>query len=142
MGRRSSSGRHESQGLLLRPGSVVTAAVDDLGKFETLGEAETSLWSIQAVGDGKYLASDYKGAVATYGNGEPIPLPVDARWIRALEKSPEPGQWLAGTEDGKLLVLSIADGREVKRIDATAAAIFDIAVNPAGNQIALAGGDG
>lgn len=132
----------QSQGLLLRPASVVRAGVDDLAALEKIGESETSLWCVQGLGDGKFLASDYKGGLAVYGNGEATPIQVEARWIRTLEKSPEAGQWLAGTEDGKLLVVSIGEVKELRRIDASAAAIFDIAVNPAGNQVAVASGDG
>ncbi len=131
-----------SQGLLLRPASVVKVAVENLAGLEKIGEAETSLWSVQALGDGKFLASDYKGGLAVYGNDAPEPLQVEARWIRALERGPQAGEWLAGTEDGKLLVLSQVEKKEVKRIDASAAAIFDITFNPAGNQLAVASGDG
>lgn len=132
----------ESQGLLLRPGKVVKTSAGDVSKLESLGEQETSIWAVLPLAEGKVLASNYKGEVVLHGAGEPQKFELTARWIRALEKAPGEGQALAGTEDGKLVVLSLADRKEVKRIDAHGAAIFDIAVNRAGDKIATVAGDG
>lgn len=132
----------ESQGLLLRPGKVVKTSAADVGKLEQMGEEETSIWAVLPLGDGKVLASNYKGGVTLYGGSEPQKFELTARWIRTLEKAPGDGQVLAGTEDGKLVVLSVADRKETKRIDAHPAAIFDIAVNKAGDKIATVAGDG
>jgi WD40 repeat protein len=132
----------ESQGLLLRPGKVVKTTAADPSKLEPIGEEETSIWAVLPVGEGRVLASNYKGEVFLHGGGEPQKFELTARWIRALEKAPGDGQVLAGTEDGKLVVLSLADRKETKRIDAHPAAIFDIAVNAAGDKIATVAGDG
>ncbi len=132
----------ESQGLLLRPGKVHKVAAADLAKLETLGEEETSVWAVLPLADGRVLASNYKGEVFTHAPGDAQKFELSARWIRTLEKAPGDGQVLAGTEDGKLVVLSVADRKETKRIDAHPAAIFDIAVNPAGDKIATVAGDG
>lgn len=131
----------ESQGLLLRPGKVHKTTAADLAKLEPIGEEETSIWSVLPLADGKVLASNYKGEVYLHG-GEAQKFELTARWIRTLEKAPGEGQVLAGTEDGKLVVLSLADRKETKRIDAHGAAIFDIAVNAAGDKIATVAGDG
>ena len=132
----------ESQGLLLRAGKVLKASAEDVAKLEPLGEQETSIWAVLPLADGQVLASNYKGEVYLHGSGDAQKLELTARWIRALEKAPGEGQALAGTEDGKLVVLSLAAGKETKRIDAHSAAIFDIAVNPAGDKIATVAGDG
>ncbi len=131
----------ESQGLLLRAGKVQKTTAADVSKLETIGEEETSIWSVLPLADGKVLASNYKGEIFLHG-GEAKKFEVTARWIRTLEKAPGDGQVLAGTEDGKLVVLSLADRKETKRIDAHGAAIFDIAVNPAGDKVATVAGDG
>ncbi len=132
----------ESQGLLLRSGKVHKVAASDVSKLESIGEEETSIWSVLPMGDGKVLASNYKGEVYLHGSGEAQKFELSARWIRALEKAPGDGQVLAGTEDGKLIVLNVADRKESKRIDAHSAAIFDIAVNAQGDKIATVAGDG
>ncbi len=131
----------ESQGLLLRAGKVHKTSAADLTKMETIGEEETSIWAVLPLSDGKVLASNYKGEVFLHG-GEAQKFDVTARWIRTLEKAPGDTQVLAGTEDGKLVVLSLADKKEVKRIDAHGAAIFDIAINAAGDKVATVAGDG
>ncbi len=132
----------KSQGLLLRPAEVVKVAVDKLEELETIGEAETSLWSVRLTGSGQLIASDYKGKLAVYADGQAQPFELESRWIRALEPTPDAGQVLAGSEDGKLILLSTAERKEVKRVDASSAAIFDIAFNPAHTQLAVAAGDG
>lgn len=132
----------ESQGLLLRSGKVHKTTAADVAKLEPIGEEETSIWAVLPAGNGQVLASNYKGEVFLHGGGEPQKFELTARWIRALEKAPGEGQVLAGTEDGKLVVLSLADRKETKRIDAHGAAIFDIAVNAAGDKIATVAGDG
>ncbi len=132
----------KSAGLLLRPAQIVKIAAGDPSKLESVGEQETSLWSILPLGASKYAVTDYKGGVYLYGEGEPKKFELDARWIRATAKAPGDTEILAGTEDGKLLVLSIADKKEARRVDAQAAAIFDITFNHKGNQVAVAAGDG
>lgn len=132
----------KSEGLLLRPAQVVKLAAADTAKLETAGEQETSLWSVLPIGAGKFVASDYKGGLYLYGDGDAKKFELDSRWIRATAKAPGDTEILAGTEDGKLVVLSIADKKEVRRIDAHAAAIFDITFNHKGDQVATSAGDG
>ncbi|MEO8270253.1 MAG: WD40 repeat domain-containing protein [Aureliella sp.] len=140
-----------SQGLLFRPADVVRAASTAPQELTVIGQAEMSLWSVCAVGDGRVAASDYKGGVWLFESpttqaaeqstaGKPFEL--DARWIRAMENSPVAGELLAGTEDGKLLVLSVDETKETRRVDAHQAAIFDIAFNSAGDKVATCAGDG
>ncbi|QDV24920.1 WD domain, G-beta repeat [Aureliella helgolandensis] len=132
----------QSQGLLLRPAQVVKATAAAPAELEVVGEAETSLWSLLPISDSQYLASDYKGGVYLFGDGEPQRFTSESRWIRALAASPTDGEVLAGTEDGKLLVLSIADKSQSRSVEVGGAAIFDIAVSQSGEQIAVALGDG
>ena len=132
----------KSEGLLLRPGQVVKIAAGETSKLDAVGEQETSLWSVLPLDASKYVVTDYKGGIYLYGEGEPKKFELDARWIRATAKAPGDTEILAGTEDGKLLVLSIADKKEARRIDAHAAAIFDITFNHKGDQVAVAAGDG
>ena len=132
----------KSEGLLLRPAQVVKLAAADTAKLETVGEQESSLWSVLPIAAGKFVTTDYKGGLYLYGDGDAKKFELDARWIRATAKAPGDAEILAGTEDGKLVVLSIADKKEVRRIDAQAAAIFDITFNHKGDQIATAAGDG
>lgn len=130
-----------SQGLLLRPAKLVRAGTGDLGKLETIGESETSLWSVLSVGDGQWLASDYKGGLHLIGK-ESGKIEAETRWVRALCATPEAGKVLAGTEDGKVLLLSTTEKKELSRVDAHKAAVFAIAFNAAGDKVATAGGDG
>ena len=132
----------KSEGLLLRPAQVVKLAAADTTKLETVGEQETSLWSVLPIAAGKFVTTDYKGGLYLYGDGDAKKFELDARWIRATAKAPGDTEFLAGTEDGKLVVLSIADKKEARRIDAQAAAIFDITFNHKGDQVATAAGDG
>ena len=69
-------------------------------------------------------------------------MAVDARWVRALASSPSDDAVLAGTEDGQLLVLSLEQQKEIKRVEAHAAAIFSIAFSSDRKMLATAGGDG
>lgn len=131
-----------SQGLLLRPGQLVQANAEQLDQLKTLGEAETSMWDVLVVGENQVVATDYKGGIHLFGQDEPTKLDCEARWIRALAAAPQAGQFLAGTEDGKLIVLSHADHQEVRRIDAHQAAIFCISVDGTGERIATTAGDG
>ncbi len=132
----------KSEGLLLRPAQVVKLTAADPAKLEVVGEQETSLWSVLPVGGQKLVVSDYKGGVYLYGDGEPKKFALDTRWVRALAKAPGEGEILAGTEDGKLVVLALNEQKESRRIDAHSAAIFGIAVSHAGDKIATAAGDG
>ncbi len=132
----------QSQGLLLRPGQVVRTTTADPSKLDVVGEHETSLWSTLALGGGKFVVTDYKGGVYLYGDGGPKKFEVTSRWIRALSKAPGDADILAGSEDGKLIVLNVATQKELKRIDAHAAAIFDITFSPQGDKVATAAGDG
>lgn len=132
----------KSEGLLLRPAQVVKLAAADPAKLETVGEQETSLWSVLPLSSGKFLASDYKGGVYLYGDGDAKKFAFDARWVRALAKAPGDGEVIAGTEDGKLVVLALNELKEARRIDAHAAAIFGITFSHAGDKVATAAGDG
>lgn len=159
-----------SQGLLFRPGEVVRAASAAPQELTVVGRSDTSLWSVCALSDGRVVASDYRGGVWLFdGSAVPAaksekadsesadaenadaesveapagkPFELDARWIRVLQKTPEADQLLAGTEDGKLLLLSVGEAKELRRIDAHPAAIFDIAFSAAGDKVATAAGDG
>lgn len=131
-----------SQGLLFRPAEVVRSAVGSLEELTVIGQSETSLWAVLPLPDGKVVASDYRGGIHVFGDGEPAAFETEARWIRALCQSPQEPKFLAGTEDGKLIVLNLEDRKEEQRIDAHGAAIFDIAFNSAGDQLATAAGDG
>ncbi len=133
----------QPQGLLLRPAELVKASASDVAKLEKIGEQETSIWSVLHVGGANVVASNYKGELYLHGSGgAPKKFEANMRWVRALSKSPTFGELLAGTEDGKLVVLSLVDAKEVRRVDAHSAAIFDIALNAQGDKIAVAGGDG
>lgn len=132
----------KSEGLLLRPAQVVKLTAADTAKLETVGEQETSLWSVLPIGAGKFVTTDYKGGIYLYGEGDAQKFACESRWIRSTAKASGDAEILAGTEDGKLVVLSIADKKEVRRIDAQAAAIFDITFNHKGDQVATAAGDG
>jgi WD40 repeat protein len=132
----------KSQGLLLRPAQVVKLSAADPAKLETVGEQETSLWTSLPVGGGKFVVTDYKGGVYQYGEGEPKKFDLQSRWIRALSKTPSDTEILVGTEDGKLVVLNLADMKEARRVDAHAAAIFDITFNAQGDKVATGAGDG
>lgn len=132
----------KSEGLLLRPAQVVKLTAAEAAKLETVGEQETSLWSVLPLGAAKFAVTDYKGGLYLYGDGDPKKFEFDARWIRTTAKAPGDTEILAGTEDGKLLVLSIADRKEARRVDAHAAAIFNITFNHKGDQVAVSAGDG
>ncbi len=138
-----------SQGLLFRPAEVVRTTSSDPTQLTVVGESENSLWSILPTANGQAIASDYKGGLHVFsGSGEkekpdePKDFELDARWIRALAQSPTANEILAGTEDGKLLVLAVDQTKELRRVDAHAAAIFDIAFSSAGDKVATAAGDG
>ncbi|MFO1063200.1 MAG: hypothetical protein U0892_04950 [Pirellulales bacterium] len=132
----------ESQGLLFRSGKVIKTTAADTSKLETIAEQDVSVWAVVPLADGKVAASNYKGEVYVQGGGDPQKFESASRWIRALEKAPGDKDLLAGTEDGKLVVLSVADKKETKRIDAHGAAVFDIAFNTAGDRVASVAGDG
>lgn len=131
-----------SQGLLLRPAEVVRVDASDLTATTTVGEAETSLWSVLPVGEGKLLAADYKGGIHVFGEEAAQAVECDTRWVRAMVAAPDGQEVVVGTEDGKLVVLSLDEKKEVRRAEAHAAAIFDVAFSPAGDQLATVGGDG
>ncbi len=132
----------QPQGLLLRPAELVKANSADPAKLEKIGEQETSIWSVLHVGGANVVASNYKGELFLHGSGAPKKFESTMRWVRALSKSPTFGELLAGTEDGKLVVLSLVDLKEVRRADVHTAAIFDIALSAQGDKIAAATGDG
>lgn len=135
-----------SQGLLFRPAEVVQASPTNPADLKVVGESPTSLWGVVSAGTGA-IVSDYKGGVHEFKTdgdkpSEPKSFELDARWIRTLEKAPKSEEVLAGTEDGKLLVLALDKHQELRRVDAAAAAIFDIAFSAAGDKVATAAGDG
>lgn len=133
----------QSQGLLLRPGSVVRLSAQDPQKLEKVGEAETSLWSL-VVKDDQVLASDYKGGVLNFVAGKPQPLEIkDTRWIRCLKLAPTSNrELLAGTENGSLIVLDSSNFSELRRVSVENAAIFDVCFHPQQQQLAVATGNG
>ncbi|MCR9291518.1 MAG: hypothetical protein NXI32_02285 [bacterium] len=130
-----------SRGLLLQPAELVKVQVEALQELQTIGQAETSLWTVLPI-DQRIVATDYKGGIHIFGDGDPRKFELQARWIRATATTPAEGEILAGTEDGKLLLLSIDDLSELKRVDVHDAAIFDIAWSPDGNTVATAAGNG
>ena len=120
----------QSQGLLLRPGKLLRLDADQPESAETMAEGETSLWSVVATAQG-VLVSDYKGRVLRAADDMLQPLEIDARWIRRMVCVPgQPEQVVAGTEDGKLIVLSTQSNSEVQRVEVSDSAIFDIAFHP------------
>lgn len=132
----------QSDGLLLRPGSVVRLAAQQPDSFGAVAQAEASLWSVLSRGD-QTLVSDYKGRILRLENQALQPLEVQARWIRKLVAAPgDSGEVLAGTEDGQLIVLSSAPHRESRRVELAKVAIFDVIASPSATQIAVALGDG
>ena len=131
----------KSQGLLLRSGNVVSANPEKVAELKDLAEADTSLWTIQPLADGTFITTDYKGGIHHVSKGGASTIDVDCRWIRATAVAPS-GELLAGTEDGKLVVISTEDKVETKRIDAHVAAVFDISFNNAGDQVVTSGGEG
>jgi WD40 repeat protein len=132
----------KSQGLLLRPAEIVRADATKPKQLDSLADAETSLWSVLNVGGNRCAVSDYQGQVWLYDGEQLQPFEMDARWIRALAATPQEDHILAGTEDGKLVRLSLDERNEIDRVDAHDGAIFDIAFDPAGEMLATAGGDG
>lgn len=130
------------QGLLLRPAKIVTAIAEKPTELVSLAEAETSLWSLLSLPDGRVVVSDYRGSVLIGKGNEFEPFELDARWIRAMSTSPDSDQVLAGTEDGKLLLLSVSQKTELRRVDVDDTAVFAIAASPSKNQIAVACGNG
>lgn len=137
----------KSQGLPLRPGAIVKAVAGKPENLSVVAESEKSLWSIVGLGKGKFVASDYSGGVQLYGDGKPKAFEADTRWIRSLINAPADSgsdslQLLAGTEDGKLVVLSVAKMAETKRIDAHSSTIFSVAASNDGSKIATAASDG
>lgn len=132
----------QSDGLLLRPGSVVRLAAQQPETLNSVAQAEVSLWTVLTIGD-QTLVSDYKGRILRLDNQTLQPLEVQARWIRKLVAAPGgSGEVLAGTEDGQLVVLSPAPYRESRRLELAKVAIFDVVANPSATQIAVAMGDG
>jgi WD40 repeat protein len=132
----------QSEGLLLRPGSVVRLAAQQPETLNSVAQAEASLWSVLSIGD-QTLVSDYKGRILRLDNQALQPLEVQARWIRKLVAAPGgSGEVLAGTEDGQLIVLSPAPYRESRRVEMAKVAIFDVVASPSATQIAVAMGDG
>ncbi|GIW99090.1 MAG: hypothetical protein KatS3mg111_2423 [Pirellulaceae bacterium] len=132
----------KSQGLLLRPAQVVKAKVEHLEDFQVLGEAGTSLWKVLPLPDGRIAASDYRGVVHLFGRGEPQRFEADLKWVRAMALAPGNESLLVGTEDGQLVVLSVDQLQESRRVNANQAAIFDVEFNAAGDRVATASGDG
>ena len=132
----------KSQGLLLRPAEVFRTSAKQKDELEKIAEAPTSLWATLRIDGSSVVVSDYKGGLHIVQGDASEPVELESRWIRAICASPDADHFLAGTEDGKLVVVSIKDKKEIKRIDAHEAAIFDIEFNSAGDQLATAGGDG
>lgn len=131
----------KSQGLLLRPAEVFRADVDSPEELAKVAEAPYSLWATQVIGD-TVVVSDYKGGIHLVQGEKTEACELEARWVRALTAAPDGEHCLAGTEDGKLIVLSVDSKKATKSVEAHKAAIFDIEFNPAGDLVATAGGDG
>ncbi|RMF42532.1 MAG: hypothetical protein D6753_07305 [Planctomycetota bacterium] len=132
----------QSEGLLLRPAKAVKAQTSALDQFEVLGETESSLWRIVPLPDGRVAVSDYRGGIHVFGGDQPQRFQADLKWVRAMALTPSGKEIVAGTEDGKLVVLSIEQLKEARRTDAHQAAIFDVVFNNSGDTLATACGDG
>ncbi|MFN3191012.1 MAG: WD40 repeat domain-containing protein [Aureliella sp.] len=152
----------QSQGLLLRPGAVVTAGVESLSELTRIGSANTSLWAITpGAGAGTppvpgCYVSDYKGEIQFFpinanGAASSAKLESNLRWTRALAVGPAQKMLLAGSEDGKLVCFDLEDAKaddgknvvqENKIVAAHSGAIFDIVFGPHGERVATCGADG
>ncbi len=132
----------QSEGLLLRPAKAVKANTAALDQFKVLGETESSLWRIVILPDGRVAVSDYRGGIHVFGGDQPAAFQADLKWVRAMALTPDGKDIVAGTEDGKLVVLSIEQLKETRRTDAHDAAIFDVVFNASGDTLATACGDG
>jgi|GEM_PF-1938323 len=135
----------QAQGLLLRPGQVVRASLDNLATATKVYETGTSAWAIAIVPEANSLLSvDYKGKLlrsdlATPNTTQPIEVPM--RWSRVLLPVGD-GKVIAGTEDGKLIEIHLPDGAVVAQWDAHAAAIHNLALSPDKTLLASCAGDG
>ena len=95
-----------------------------------------------------FVAVVERGSVSKAAMHLNIAQPALSRQIQALEaefnaKLLRRQKWgVEATEDGKLVVLSLSEQKEARRVDAHAAAIFGIAISHAGDKIATAAGDG
>ena len=135
----------QAQGLLLRPGQVIRAALDNPTSITNVYETGASAWAVAVVPEANSLVSvDYKGKLlrsdlATPNATQAIDVPM--RWARTLLPVGD-GKVIAGTEDGKLVEIHLPDGAVVAQWDAHAAAIHNVALSPDKTLLASCAGDG
>lgn len=135
----------QAQGLLLRPGQVIRATLDNPSATTNVYETGASAWALALVPEANSLLSvDYKGKllrsdIATPNTTQPIDVPM--RWSRVLLPVGD-GKVIAGTEDGKLVEIHLPDGAVVAQWDAHTAAIHSIALSPDKTHLASSAGDG
>ncbi|MCA9128824.1 MAG: hypothetical protein KDB22_17180 [Planctomycetales bacterium] len=131
----------QSQGLPLRPATVVTLDAATPSKFQVAGEAEKSLWSVVAIDAQHFIVSDYGGSVYAVQDGKAAKFDLKARWIRALAISADK-RVLAGAEDGKLIELDLEKKTQSRSIDAHASAIMSITFSHSGDKLATTASNG
>lgn len=131
-----------SGGLHYQPSKLLKIAADDTAEQVTFGEAESSLWSVLRLANGSALATDYQGAIQIFGQ-QPQSVESETGWIRATQHAPGDGsRAVAGSHDGKLLVIDTQNATVDKTIDAHNASVFDIAFSQDGSLMATASGEG
>ena len=134
-----------AQGLLLRPGQVIRATVDNPTQATNVYETGASAWAVTIVPEANSLLSvDYKGKLlrsdlTTPNTTQAIEIPL--RWSRVLLPVGD-GRVVVGTEDGKLVDVHLPDGAVVAQWDAHTAAIHNLALSTDKSMLASSAGDG
>lgn len=135
----------QAQGLLLRPGQVVRAPLDNPSATTNVYETGASAWAVAIVPEANSLVSvDYKGKLlrsdlATPNTTQAIDILL--RWSRVLLPVGD-SKVIVGTEDGKLIELHLPDGAVVAQWDAHPAAIHHAVLSPDKSLLASSAADG
>lgn len=126
-----------SSGLPYRSGLLQRSSKDAPNDGAVIGEAENSLWTVVELASGGYLSTDYSGGIHVIEEGSVSPVETEegSRWCRAAVAVSEEMVAL-GTQDGKLLLVDVAEKSISKQVDLHEAAIFDLALSLDGKTLA------
>lgn len=129
-----------------REASVVKFSSENPDDAKELYQHPAAVWAIATSPDKTTLAStDFHGSLAITpiagGETKHFTKAFD-RWTRALAFGPDSKHVVAGNEAGVLYVWSIAEGKSTVSRDLGSGQIIALAVNPAGDSVAVATGSG
>ncbi len=126
-------------GLHFQPSQLKVLDVDS-GVVTAIGQAESSLWGLTLLPEGRLVACGYEGQLLQFSDGQSKPL-AKLTWSRAIVAAGG-DTVVVGTQDGKLSSVDVVSGEVRKSVAAFGGAIFALHLDETTSRLTSCGGNG